>query len=140
MLLIFVPYLFYFIYFPTALGNQYSILFRAACNNSPHLQKSINRYIKGKSQQYQLSWKLRTVQGQAMSNLSCCTRDLSDLARALSRATIDGLEPREHKKLVILTKMFKPRGALQVNHLKMHLESNHGYFIYKKKKKKLLAA
>ena len=47
-----------------------------------------------------------------MSNLSCCTRDLSDLARALSRATIDGLEPREHKKLVILTKMFKPRGAL----------------------------
>ena len=46
MLLIFVQYLFNFIYFATAPCNQFSIVFRAASNNSPHLQTSIIQYKK----------------------------------------------------------------------------------------------
>ena len=33
----------------TYMGNQYSIVFRATCNNSPHLQTSINRYNRNQS-------------------------------------------------------------------------------------------
>lgn len=42
-------YLIYFINFATAPCNQYSIVFRATCNNSPHLQTSINRYNRNQS-------------------------------------------------------------------------------------------